>query len=208
MTKSQDHHQRVEVDVEMCSIAIILSLRQITYTKLTYIVEKDAAEKIRCFSAKFSWGFIGALSFTIKSRFLQILSTESTESKIKTMPEILAPRSFKWYMVYSFVMLGCWENSMRTLALQNLLILELFPKKSKTLISQQLSWAGKFSPWFCDPLGPTHHLIPLTQNRYVEVVLWEMDQLLIISNSNLDTFLNKLQGVRLTFYLFKKPIPP
>ena len=187
MTKSQDHHQRVEVDVEMCSIAIILSLRQITYTKLTYIVEKDAAEKIRCFSAKFSWGFIGALSFTIKSRFLQILSTESTESKIKTMPEILAPRSFKWYMVYSFVMLSCWENSMRTLALQNLLILELFQKKSKTLISQQLSWAGKFSPWFCDPLGPTHHLIPLTQNRYVEVVLWEMDQLNIWYNFEVKT---------------------
>ena len=95
MTKSQDRHQRVEVDVEMCSIAIILSLRQKAYTKLIYIVEKDAAEKMGRFSAKSELGFIGALSFTIKSRFLQILSTESTESKIKTMPEILAPRSFK-----------------------------------------------------------------------------------------------------------------
>ena len=74
-------------------------LRKKRYTELTYIVEKDAAEKMRHFSAKFPRGFIGALSFTIKSRFLPVLSTESTESKSKTMPlampEILAPRSFK-----------------------------------------------------------------------------------------------------------------
>jgi hypothetical protein len=94
------------------------------------------------------------------------------------MPEILAPRSFKWYMVCSCTMLSSWENPIQTSALQSINILVIFRKKSKTLISQQLSWAGKFSPWFCDPLGPTHHLIPLTQNRYVEVVLWEMDQLL------------------------------
>ena len=168
----------VEVDVEMCSIANILSLRQKRSAKLTYIVEKDATEKMRRFSAKSPRGFIGALSFTIKSPFLQILSTESTESKIKTMPEILAPRSFKWYMVCSCTMLSSWENPIQTSALQSINILVIFRKKSKTLISQQLSWAGKFSPWFCDPLGPTHHLIPLTQNRYVEVVLWEMDQLL------------------------------
>ena len=169
----------VEVDVEMCSIANILSLRQKRSAKLTYIVEKDATEKMRRFSAKSPRGFIGALSFTIKSPFLQILSTESTESKIKTMPEILAPRSFKWYMVCSCTMLSSWENPIQTSTLQSINILVIFRKKSKTLISQQLSWAGKFSPWFCDPLGPTHHLIPLTQNRYVEVVLWEMDQLLI-----------------------------
>ena len=168
----------VEVDVEMCSIANILSLRQKRSAKLTYIVEKDATVKMRRFSAKSPRGFIGALSFTIKSPFLQILSTESTESKIKTMPEILAPRSFKWYMVCSCTMLSSWENPIQTSTLQSINILVIFRKKSKTLISQQLSWAGKFSPWFCDPLGPTHHLIPLTQNRYVEVVLWEMDQLL------------------------------
>ena len=172
----------VEVDVEMCSIANILSLRQKRSAKLTYIVEKDATEKMRRFSAKSPRGFIGALSFTIKSPFLQILSTESTESKIKTMPEILAPRSFKWYMVCSCAMLSSWENPIQTSTLQSINILVIFRKKSKTLISQQLSWAGKFSPWFCDPLGPTHHLIPLTQNRYVEVVLWEMDQLLKASS--------------------------
>ena len=183
----------VEVDVEMCSIANILSLRQKRSAKLTYIVEKDATEKMRRFSAKSPRGFIGALSFTIKSPFLQILSTESTESKIKTMPEILAPRSFKWYMVCSCTMLSSWENPIQTSTLQSINILVIFRKKSKTLISQQLSWAGKFSPWFCDPLGPTHHLIPLTQNRYVEVVLWEMDQLL----RNVRPFLMHCTGVPL-----------
>ena len=181
----------VEVDVEMCSIANILSLRQKRSAKLTYIVEKDATVKMRRFSAKSPRGFIGALSFTIKSPFLQILSTESTESKIKTMPEILAPRSFKWYMVCSCTMLSSWENPIQTSALQSINILVIFRKKSKTLISQQLSWAGKFSPWFCDPLGPTHHLIPLTQNRYVEVVLWEMDQLLIIIVEEFFNFFQK-----------------
>ena len=163
---------------ENFKIANIIGLRPQKFAKIMYVVEKDAAEKMRRFSAKSPRGFIGALSFTIKSPFLQILSTESTESKIKTMPEILAPRSFKWYMVCSCAMLSSWENPIQTSTLQSINILVIFRKKSKTLISQQLSWAGKFSPWFCDPLGPTHHLIPLTQNRYVEVVLWEMDQLL------------------------------
>ena len=100
------------------------------------------------------------------------------------MLEILAPRSFKWYMVCSCTMLSCWENSIQTSALQTINILAIWRKKSKTLISQQLSWAGKFSPWFCDLLGPTHHLIPLTQNVYVKVALSEMDPLLRISMWN------------------------
>ena len=52
MTKSQDRLQRVEVDVEMCSIAIIFCPEAQKFTKLIYNVEKDAAEKMRRFSAK------------------------------------------------------------------------------------------------------------------------------------------------------------
>ena len=29
-------------------------------------------------------------------------------------------------------------------------------KSKKILISQRISWAGKFNPWFCDLLGPTN----------------------------------------------------
>ena len=134
-------------------------------------MEKDAAEKMRCFSAKSAWGFIWALSFKWKSRFLQFLSAELTENKIKSMPEILAPRSFKWCIVCSFFMLSCWEDAFQANH-------PFFHTKIKTFISQQRSSAGMFGSWFYDVLGLPQPLIPITQNRYVDSALWDLDQLL------------------------------
>ena len=139
-------------------------LRKKRYTELTYIVEKDAAEKMKCFSAKSTWGFIWFLSFKWKSRFLQFLSAELTENKIKSMPEILEPRSFKWCIVCSFVMLSCWEDAFQAKH-------PFFHTKMKTFISQQRSSAGMFGLWFSDVLGLPQPVIPITQNRYLDSAL-------------------------------------
>ena len=126
---------------------------------------------MKCFSAKSTLGFIWFLSFKWKSRFLQFLSAELTENKIKSMPEILEPRSFKWCIVCSFVMLSCWEDAFQAKH-------PFFHTKMKTFISQQRSSAGMFGWWFYDVLGLPQPLIPITQNRYVDSALWGLDQLL------------------------------
>ena len=137
---------------------------------------------MRRFSAKSELGFIWALSFEWKSRFLQFLSAELTENKIKSMPEILAPRSFKWCIVCSFVMLSCWEDAFQAKH-------PFFHTKMKTFISQQRSSAEMFGLWFYDVLGLPQPLIPLTQNRYVDSALWDLDQLLINDENSLLIYL-------------------
>ena len=118
------------------------------------------------------------LSFLSKPHYLQNLSTQLSKNKTKHMHGIFGSRSFKWGIESQYPMLHCWKNANQSFDGQNP-GLRIFPKiLSKTLIFLKLRGGGKFTPWFCDVLGPTQHLISKSKNGTPNLSILNLDRLL------------------------------
>ena len=118
------------------------------------------------------------LSFLSKPHYLQNLSNQLSKNKTKHMHGIFGSRSFKWGIESQYPMLHCWKNANQSFDGQNP-GLRIFPKiLSKTLIFLKLRGGGKFTPWFCDVLGPTQHLISKSKNGTPNLSILKLDLLL------------------------------